>query len=136
MFKNIVVPIDLDNAERGKAMLGKVKALAGKDAMITVVNVVEDVPGLITAELPDGMVEKAAHDAKSSLMDMVKTAGLKANVEIRGGRAHHAVVDLAEEIDADLILIASHDPGIKDYFIGSTASGVVGRARCSVLVDR
>ena len=101
---------------------------------VTVVNVVEDVPGFLTAELPDGLVEKAAHDARSSLVDMVKTAGLDADVQIRGGRPHHAVVTLANELDADLILIASHEPGLQDYFIGSTAAGVVSRAKCSVLV--
>lgn len=136
MYKNIVVPIDLDKAEKGKNMLTKAKELADKQAKITVVNVVEDVPGLITAALPDGLVEKAAHDAKRNLADMVKSAGLDAKVEIRGGRAHHAVVGLADEIGADLILIASHDPGLQDYLLGSTASGVVSRAKCSVLVDR
>ena len=136
MFKNIIVPIDLDKSDKGKAMLDKAKQLADDNAKVTVVNVVEDVPGFLTAELPDGLVEKAAHDARSSLVDMVTTAGLDADVQIRGGRPHHALVTLADELDADLILIASHEPGLQDHFIGSTAAGVVSRAKCSVLVDR
>ncbi|MGI9464424.1 MAG: universal stress protein, partial [Aestuariivirgaceae bacterium] len=63
-------------------------------------------------------------------------AGVEADVEIRSGRPHHALVSLADEIDADLILIGSHDPGLQDYFLGSTASSVVRHAKCSVLVDR
>ena len=131
MFKNIIVPIDLDKSDKGKAMLDKAKQLADDNAKVTVVNVVEDVPGFLTAELPDGLVEKAAHDARSSLVDMVTTAGLDADVQIRGGRPHHALVTVA-----DLILSASHEPGLQDHFIGSTAAGVVSRAKCSVLVDR
>ena len=71
MFKNIIVPIDLDKAEKGEAMLGQAKQLADQGAKVTVMNVVEDVPGLITAELPDGLVAKAAHGARGKLVDMV-----------------------------------------------------------------
>lgn len=136
MYKNIIVPIDLGRAKQGKSMLNKAKALADKDAKVTVVNVVEVVPGFMTAGLPDGLVEKASSDARTTLTDMVKSSGLDASVEIRGGRPHRAIVALADGIGADLVIIASHDPGIQDYFLGSTASAVVSRAKCSVLVDR
>ena len=136
MYKNIVVPIDLDDAERGQAMLGKVKALAEGGSKVTVVNVVEDVPGLITEALPEGLVTEAAHKARSSLSEMVDAAGLTAEVEIRSGRPHHAIVGLADELGADLILIASHSPGLRDYLLGSTAASVVHNAKCSVLVQR
>ena len=136
MYKNIIVPIELDKADKGKIMLDKVKDLTDESAKVTVVNVVEDVPGLITAEVPDELVAKATHDARESLLDMVKSAGLKADVQICSGRPHHAIVGLADEVGADLILIASHDPGMQDYLLGSTAASVVRHAKCSVLVDR
>ena len=138
MYKKIVVPIDLDNAEQGKAMLGKVKELAGGNggSQVTVMNVVQDVPGLITAELPEGLVTKAAHSARDSLVEMVEAAGLEADVQVRSGRPHHAIVNLADELGADLVLIASHTPGARDYILGSTAASVVRHAKCSVLVER
>ena len=136
MYKNIIVPIDLDMAEKGKVMLDKVKELTDEGGKVTVMYVVEDVPGLITAELPDELVPKAAHSARSNLVDMVKAAGLTADVQIRSGRPHHAIVGLADEIGADLILIASHGPVLQDYLLGSTAASVVRHAKCSVLVTR
>ena len=136
MYKNIIVPVEIDRTEEGKAMLGKVKDLADQSGKVTIVNVVEDVPGFMTAELPDGLVEKAAHAAKASLMKLAEEAGISADVQIRGGRPHHAIVGLADEVGADLILIASHNPGIRDYLLGSTAAGVVRHAKCSVLVHR
>ena len=136
MYKNIIVPIDLDMAEKGKVMLDKVKELTDEGGKVTVMYVVEDVPGLITAELPDELVPKAAHSARSNLVDMVKAAGLAADVQIRTGRPHHAIVSLADEIGADLILIASHGPVLQDYLLGSTAASVVRHAKCSVLVTR
>jgi nucleotide-binding universal stress UspA family protein len=136
MYKNIVVPIDLDKAEKGKVMLDKVKEFVDEGGKVTVVNVVEDMPGLITAELPEELIQKAALTGRSSLVDMVKAAGLTADVQIRSGRPHHAIVNLADEIGADLILIASHDPGPRDYLLGSTAASVVRHAKCSVQVAR
>ena len=136
MFKNIVVPIDLDKAEKAKVMLEKAKGVAAEGSKVTVMNVVEDVPGLITAEVPDELVVKASHMARGKLVEMIEAAGLTADVEIRSGRPHHAIVGLAEEIGADLIVIVSHDPGLQDYLLGSTAASVVRHAKCSVLVVR
>ena len=136
MYKNIIVPIDLDKAEKGKVMLDKVKEFVDEGGKVTVVNVVEDMPGLITAELPEELIQKAALNGRSSLVDMVKAAGLKADVQIRSGRPHHAIVSLADEIGADLILIASHSPGPRNYLLGSTAASVVRHAKCSVQVAR
>ena len=136
MFKNIIVPIEIDRAEDGKSILGKVKTLADKGATITLANVVEDVPGFITAELPDGYVEKAAHNARASLAEMASDVGLEADVQIRSGRPHHAINELANELDADLIVIPSHNPGLRDYLLGSTAASVVRHANCSVMVCR
>jgi len=136
MYKNIIVPIDLDKAENGKAMLDKVKELTDEGGKVTVVTVVEDMPGLITAELPEELIQKAAHTGRSSLVDMVKAADLTADVQILSGRPHRVIANLADEIGADLILIASHEPGVQDYLLGSTAAGVVHHAKCSVLVAR
>ncbi len=136
MYRNILVPIDVENAEKGKAMLGKVKELAAEGAKVTVTYVVEDVPGLITAELPEGLVTQAAHNARSRLAGMVKAAGISADVDVRSGRPHHAILGLADELGADLIMIASHTPGPGDYLLGSTAASVVRHAKCSVFVER
>ena len=35
-----------------------------------------------------------------------------------------------------MIVIASHDPGLVDYLLGSVAARVVRHAHCSVLVTR
>lgn len=136
MYKNIIVPIDLDKTDNGEVMLRQVKKLADADGKVTVMNVVEDVPGLITADMPDDLAVKTAKNARTNLVHMVEGAGLQADVQIRAGRPHDAIVDLADEIGADLILIGSHNPGIADYLLGSTAANVVRHAKCSVLTAR
>ena len=42
----------------------------------------------------------------------------------------------AEATGADLIIVASHEPGMLSYVLGSNASAIVRRAKCSVLVVR
>jgi nucleotide-binding universal stress UspA family protein len=58
------------------------------------------------------------------------------DVEVRSGHSYKTILEVAEEKQVDLIIIASHRPGLQDYFLGSTAAKVVRHARCSVLVMR
>jgi len=46
------------------------------------------------------------------------------------------ILRVAEEAGADLIVVGSHRPAMKDYLLGTNASRVVRHARCSVLVAR
>lgn len=136
MYKTIIVPIDLAHAERGKDMIGLAGKLADKGARTLLVNVVEDVPTYVAAELPSGLIEKSKKDAHRKLEKMVKAAGVNAEVQVRTGSPATAILASAEETGADLIIIASHRPGLSDYLLGSTAARVVRHAMCSVLVAR
>jgi len=136
MYKAIMVPIDLAHAEKGKAMIEVARKLGDKAARIVLINVVVDIPTYLAAELPGGIIEKAKEDAHSDLEAMAKAAGVKADVEVRSGSPAAAILAAAEEKGADLIIIASHQPGLQDYLLGSTASRVVRHAKCSVLVVR
>jgi nucleotide-binding universal stress UspA family protein len=59
------------------------------------------------------------------------------NCHIRGGRPHQEIVQLAREIDADLIALSTRGhSGLKHLLLGSTAERVVRSAPCPVLVAR
>ncbi|MDH3579427.1 MAG: universal stress protein [Hyphomicrobiales bacterium] len=136
MYKTILVPIDLSDAERGKPMIEIARKLGDKDGKIVLINVVEDIPGYVAVELPKELLVKTREDAHEALKAMAKAGGIKADVEVRSGSPRTAILSLAEEKDADLIIIASHRPGLQDYLLGSTAARVVRHAKCSVLVVR
>ena len=52
-------------------------------------------------------------------------------------RTKKKIIDLAEKLGADLIVISTHgNTGIKHVLMGSTAERVVRHARCPVLVVR
>jgi universal stress protein F len=52
------------------------------------------------------------------------------------GTPKDQILKLAESINADLIIIASHRPDISTYLLGSNAAVVVRHAKCPVLVVR
>lgn len=139
MFKNILVPVDLAHLEKGTALIDRVKQVAGRhDGKLTLLNVVPEIPGFVIGQLPKGVYEKMMSDAEAALQDLVKKHGLAASTEIKIERGHpaHQILHVATKTHADLILVASHQPGLSDYLLGSTAGKVVRHAQCSVLVVR
>ncbi len=136
MYNSILIPIDMAHAEKGKHSLKAATTLAGKDTKVRLVNVVEDIPTFIAAQLPSGVIDKARDEASEGLKAFANAAGLKADTEVRSGRPHSAILSAAEDCEADLIIIGSHRPGMADYLLGSTAGRVVRHATCSVLVMR
>ena len=136
MYKTIIVPIDLFSAEQSKPMIDVAAKLADKGAKIILVNVVEDVPATVAAQLPASVHQQIIDNAKGELKAMANTAVIKAEAVIRTGYPPTAIIELAEEKDADLIIVASHRPDWHDYLLGSTAARVVRHAKCSVLVVR
>jgi universal stress protein A len=56
---------------------------------------------------------------------------------VRTGKAHQAIVDLADELRVELIVISTHGyTGLKRTLLGSTTERVVREAHCPVLVVR
>ena len=55
---------------------------------------------------------------------------------VRQGGIYHEILEEAAAIRADLIVMTSHRPAMRTYFLGSNAGHVVRYAKCSVLVVR
>jgi nucleotide-binding universal stress UspA family protein len=68
---------------------------------------------------------------------IVAAPGLSVETAIREGDPRTAIVDAADEWQADLIVVGSHGrTGIKRLVMGSVAQAVVAHAHCSVEVVR
>ena len=136
MYRTIIVPIDLSQETKGRDILARAIKLGDGGARIILANVLEELPGYVAVELPAGLVEQSRADSEAKLRQIAADAGVEAEITVRLGHPANQILDLAEETNADLIIIASHRPGLQDYFIGSTAGRVVRHATCSVLVTR
>ncbi len=52
------------------------------------------------------------------------------------GSVCEVILNMSETVEADLIVMASHRPELKDYLLGPNAARVVRHAKCSVMVVR
>ena len=136
MFKTILVPIDMAHVVEGKANIDIAAQHASEGAKIILLNVVEEIPTWAAAELPTHLVDDSMNRAQAELKAIANTTGMSMEVVIRCGHSYRTILDVAKENRAELIIIASHRPGLQDYFLGSTAAKVVRHATCSVLVMR
>jgi nucleotide-binding universal stress UspA family protein len=126
----------MSHIAKGKANIDLAAQHAATGASIILLNVVEEIPNWAAVELPAGLIDKSLEASQSELKAIAAAAGMKVEVEVRTGHSYNTILEVAEEKHADLIIIASHRPGLQDYFLGSTAAKVVRHANCSVLVVR
>jgi len=136
MYKKILAPIDMANIAKGKAVIDIASAQADKDAQVILLNVVAEIPAWAAVELPDEILEKSLQTSRDRLQAIAETSDLNMKVEVRMGHSHKTILEVADENGIDLIIIGSHQPGMEDYILGSTAAKVVRHAKCSVLVIR
>lgn len=134
MYETILVPVDLSHAEVGSKTLAIARKMGGPDARIVALYVAGDIPKFIANQIPEGVREEHIATARAELSSRADEVG--AECEIRAGHPATIILEFAEEIGADLIIIASHRPGMQDYLLGSTAGRVVRHADCTVLVER
>lgn len=136
MYDHIIVAVDLSHGEAGVSLLSKAKDLLNSGGTLRVLNVLEDVPSYVAAELPRDLNDRRQAEAKVELAQLINLEGVNVEVEVRTGAPAGQILACATDSGADLIMIASHRPGLSDYFIGSTAARVVRHAQCSVLITR
>ncbi len=136
MFNTILVPIDMAHLAEGKANIDIAIKQAEAGAKIILLNVVEDIPTWASVELPVGLVATSLQAAQDELQAIANASGVPMEAEARTGHSYKTILEVADEKQVDLIIIASHQPGLQDYFLGSTAAKVVRHAKCSVLIIR
>lgn len=140
-YKNIVIPVDLSHESSWRSALpDAIEHARSNSAMLHVVTVVPnaDIPA-IAVHLPDGIDSQIRQDGLESLKDMIQQQvpeSVEINAMVGQGRIHKEILRMASTVDADLIVMASHRPELKDYLIGANASHVMRHAACSVLVVR
>ena len=136
MFNTILVPIDMAHVAEGKATIDVAVKQAEAGTKIILLNVVEDIPTWAAVELPANLIDKSLQAARDELQAIANASDIPMEAEVRTGHSYKTILDVADEKQADLIIIASHQPGLQDYFLGSTAAKVVRHAKCSVLIIR
>ena len=133
--KEVVVPIDF--SDDSLLAVDTALALVAGPAQIHVIHVlplltVAD-PGVVWEPVDDESRRSHAEDALRQRLSDERYRGVKVKVTI--GDPGHEIVDYAQELKAELIVMPSHGrTGIRRLLIGSVAERVVRLAHCPVLV--
>ena len=135
MYKKILMAVAPDHEGDVSDMIDRARGLLSEDGQITLLSVVEQVPSYVAEYVTVKPKSKILKEVGARLETITKGERDLA-FEVVSGHPGVAVPDFAEKMGADLIMVASHRPGLQEYFLGSTASRVVRRAPCSVLVLR
>lgn len=141
MFRDILLAVDLNEPEtQQRALEAAVATARAHKARLHVVTVVPDFGmSIVASYFPADFEHKAIEDAKRRLHEYVAAnvpKGIQVQHIVGHGTVYKEIIQAAREVGADLIVLASHRPELKDYLLGPNATHVVKHADCSVLVVR
>ena len=141
MYKEILLAIDLeDESSWRKALPAAVELCDASGARLHALTVIPELgPSIVSGFFPEDYVARMIADAGkrlNQLLDAELPDSVKARPIVAQGTVYKIVIDTAEGIDADLIVMASHRPERSDYLLGPNAARVVRHSNKSVLVVR
>lgn len=133
--RHILIPVALDHEGAAARKLAFARRMLAPGGRITLLTVLEQIPAF-AAEFVTVKTEN--HLTQKVLAKLQAVAQGAADVDCRTaqGKPGVQIVQIARDIGADLILVAAHQPGAADYFLGSTAARVARRAHCAVHILR
>lgn len=144
MFKHILVPVD--GSATSLLAVNKAAALAKAfDSAVTAVYVLDPYPFTgVGADFAYGQAQylnaatSEANKALEEVQKIMQEAGVNAKTIVGEGHAvHEGIARVAENVEADLIVMGSHGRrGLEKLVLGSVAQRVLQAARMPVLVVR
>lgn len=150
MSKKILVPVDLrDEANTRSVVNGAVDQWrTAKDPQLILMAVVpEMIAGLdwryaIRGETGGSeewdvkkILQKTVEHLNAVAEELVPD-GVEVETVARYGTIYEEILEVADELEVDQIVIGAHRPGAKDFLIGPNTARIVRHAKCSVTVIR
>ena len=143
MYKQILVPVDLSDPELAKPALATAVMMVNQSGgTIRLINIMPLTPVMLAEYVPpdfEVQQRKAAEDALAVVVKETPLAPERVSSAVRQGGVYQEILEEANGIGADLIVMSSHRPqrhAVRTYFLGSNTGHVVRYAKCSVLVVR
>lgn len=138
---NILLPIDLTDPQRELAAIAEAakqhKAFGGELHLLTVVPEFNN--KLFQALYADNVGEEAIKNTQKLMHEFCERQmpiDLNYHIHIESGVVYKEILQKADEIRAQLIVISASRPELADYLMGPNTGKVVRHSRCSVLVVR
>ena len=139
MYSRILTAVDLDEPSSWQKPIATALALADCfGAKVAIAYVVPETVLMLQAQWSVSSVRAIMEEARLKLMKVARDHAAGRDIEeiVRSGTVYAGLIEAGETFEADLIVLSSHRPEMKDYLLGANASRVVRHAKCSVMVVR
>lgn len=141
MYNNILLTVDLnEDSSWVKALPTSIEFAKAFGSTLYIAAVMPDFGmAMVGSFFPADFQGKAMADVEEKMKAFCSEKvpdDIKVEHVVRYGNIYEEILDVAGSIQADLIVIGSHRPELKDYLLGPNAARVVRHANCSVLVVR
>ncbi len=141
MFKNILTAIDLtDESSWVKTIPTAVNLCQSTGARLNLLTVIPDFGmSIVSQHFPKDYAKNAMAETLTKLGVFASEHvpdGIKRSLIVAQGTIYEEIIKAGNEVSADLVIVASHRPSLKDYLLGPNASRVVRHFKRSVLVVR
>lgn len=141
MYTNIMIAVDGSNESLQAVREALTLIGRGLRAEIALVNVQEPASWVQLATHDSDAIATAAVEAGEHLMGqaaaLLDAAGVGYSMEVMLGEPGTALVDMAEQLNADMVMLGARGMGaIKSALVGSVSKDVIHRCLCPVLVVR
>ena len=140
MFKNVLASIDLgDETSSTRVINAALEVMAGDDTLHVMCVVPDYGNSMVGTFFPEGHEKDMIDHATRALHDFTEKhipKGRRVQHIVAHGIIYEEIITAANKCQADLIVVGSHRPALKDYLLGPNAARVMRHARQSVLVVR
>ena len=141
MYRNILLPVDLSDQHSWRKALPTAIALSTTfQAELHVMTVVPEFGLPMVGQFFPPDYETKMHEHVAAQLEDFIAKQVPGDVAVKrivaAGRIYQQILSVAEQIEADLIVMGSHHPELSDYLLGPNAARVVRHADCSVMVVR
>jgi nucleotide-binding universal stress UspA family protein len=141
LYSDILFPVDLTEESSWRDAMPVVLKLVGAfNSRLHVLTVVPDYGmNLIQQYFPEGAEKRVMERTSEALKNFVSTnvpEHIDTQVIVAQGTVYESILETAEKVGSDLIVMTAHRPELKDYLLGPNAARVVRHSDCSVLVVR
>lgn len=137
MYKNIMVPVDLSHTEQVEKAISTAATLGRLyGSKLSIVGVTSTAPGAAGHNPPEHAERLNAFCAEQSTKHGTPFHSVPLISHDPGTDLDDRLKEAAEELGADLVVMASHVPGFLDHFFSSRAGYLASHVAISVFIVR
>ena len=141
MFNDILLAVDLnEKSSWEKALPVALDFTRASGGTLHVMTVVPNFGMSIVGQFfPNGYEKEIGDKVLAVLKEFVKThvpEDVKTQRIVGEGTVYEVILNMAEKISADMIVVSSGRDDLKDFLLGPNAARIVRHANCSVTVVR